>query len=417
MATGPILASNRGRINVPSGPFLDERGNITPAWRIWLLNPNVQSLQAAAPLEPYSGGLGVSTTPAIGQLPVATSTGVYTPSAFTSLPLFTSTSPGLAPASGGGTVNFLRADGTYASPVAGSPTQVQYNSSGTFAASPLFTYTASTNVLGVGNITGTALAMQIQPKAPTVLENAGSVSVTARTAALANGNGGGVAISTGNGLGTGTGGPLTLSAGNGPGGGAGGDFTMTAGASTNGTGGAFNVFGGNGSTQGGGVIMFAGPASGAGGTGGAVTFAAGAGGTGGTGGTIQFSTGFAPSGTSGVFQVLVDDGLSPAFTADDDGLGGGARIAFYSATPKTQAAAYTQTYTTAARTVPNATFTNLATTAAVNVSPWGFATQAQADAIATKVNALGADVLLLKQLINSLINDCSATLGVGLNAT
>ena len=115
MAT-EILASNRGRINVPSGPFLDERGNITPAWRIWLLNPNVQSLQAAAPLEPYSGGLGVSTAPVIGQLPVATSTGVYIPSAFTSLPLFTSTSPGLAPASGGGTVNFLRADGTYADP-------------------------------------------------------------------------------------------------------------------------------------------------------------------------------------------------------------------------------------------------------------------------------------------------------------
>jgi hypothetical protein len=33
------------------------------------------------------------------------------------------------------------------------------------------------------------------------------------------------------------------------------------------------------------------------------------------------------------------------------------------------------------------------------------------------VNALAADVLILKQLINSLINDSSTTLGVGLNAT
>ena len=150
MAT-EILASNQGRINIPTGPFLDARGEISTAWRLWLLNPNVQTLQAAAPIEPYSGGLGVSTTPASGQLPVATSTGVYTPTAFSSLPLFSSTTPGLAPASGGniatflradtafavpptftsttpgyspasggGTTNFLRADAVYASPVAGA---------------------------------------------------------------------------------------------------------------------------------------------------------------------------------------------------------------------------------------------------------------------------------------------------------
>jgi GTPase involved in cell partitioning and DNA repair len=92
-------------------------------------------------------------------------------------------------------------------------------------------------------------------------------------------------------------------------------------------------------------------------------------------------------------------------------------MAFFGATPKAQAAAYIKTYSTASRTVPNSTFTNLVTTAATNVAPYGFTTQAQADAIATKVNALQADVLILKQLIVSLINDSSATLGVGLNAT
>jgi len=35
------------------------------------------------------------------------------------LPLFNSSDPGLAPASGGGTTNFLRADGTWAAPAGG----------------------------------------------------------------------------------------------------------------------------------------------------------------------------------------------------------------------------------------------------------------------------------------------------------
>lgn len=53
--------------------------------------------------------------------------------------VFTSGAAGLVPASGGGTVNFLRADGTFAAPPAGSgspggaTTQMQYNSAGAFA--------------------------------------------------------------------------------------------------------------------------------------------------------------------------------------------------------------------------------------------------------------------------------------------
>jgi hypothetical protein len=312
MATGPILASNQGRINVPDGPFLDARGNVSPAWRIWLLNPNVQSLQAAAPLGPYSGGLGVSTTPAIGQLPVATSTGVYVPSAFTSLPLFSSTSPGLAPASGGGTTtflradvsfavpptftsttpgyspasgggvkNFLRADGIYATPAAGTDGQVQYVSNGAFAAN------AGLVTDGAGNLT--------------IASFTGNTATTTISAAAA---------------------------------------------------GLLRLRTGSGST--------------------AVSVA-------GSGATVQ--------------------------------------VGLYGTPPVSQATAYTLTYTTSARTVAAATFANLATTAATNVVPYGFATQAQADAIATKVNALGADVDTLKQVVVALIRDGSASFGLGINAT
>jgi len=346
MATQPIHASDKGRIQIPTGPFLDARGNINPAWQLWLLNPNVQTLDIAAPLDPYSGGLGVSTTPAIGQLPVATSTGVYTPSAFTSLPLFTSTTPGLAPASGGGTVNFLRADGTYASPVAGSTGQVQYNSSGTFAASNLFTYDGA-GLLGVSNITGTALGMTIQPKVPTVLETGLPLALVTPAAAKANTAAADINLTGGAGLGSG----------------AGASVNMTAGASPTGTGGG-------------------------------VTAQTGTGTTAGTG-TFKDSLGNA------------------AFSWDDNGAA--TRLAFYGGTKVIRPAAYTKTYSTASRTVANATAGAVVTTAAT-LAAYGY-TQAQADSIPVAINALRADVDILRQLIVSLINDNSATLGVGLNAT
>jgi len=63
-------------------------------------------------------------------------------------PLFTSTEAGLAPFSGGGTSNFLRADGTWAAPAGGSPggstTHVQYNNAGAFGGSANFTFNGTT---------------------------------------------------------------------------------------------------------------------------------------------------------------------------------------------------------------------------------------------------------------------------------
>jgi hypothetical protein len=69
------------------------------------------------------------------------------------LTLVTSTDAGLAPASGGGTTNFLRADGTFAAPPGGSPggstTQVQFNNAGAFGGDADLTWNSTTNVLGI----------------------------------------------------------------------------------------------------------------------------------------------------------------------------------------------------------------------------------------------------------------------------
>ena len=97
--------------------------------------------------------------------------------------------------------------------------------------------------------------------------------------------------------------------------------------------------------------------------------------------------------------------------------------------------AYTQTYSTAAKTVPNATVAAqsdtvgaaVASTGATAVSPYGY-TEAQANAIVanvntlktdaaahttaiTAINALAADVLALKKVITAIIDD-GQTLGL-----
>lgn len=414
MAT-QILASNQGRINIPTGPFLDARGNISPAWQLWLLNPNVQSLQAAAPLEPYSGGLGVSTTPAIGQLPVATSTGVYVPSSFTSLPLFTSTAPGLTPASGGGTFNYLRADGSWINPVAGSTGQIQYNSGSLLSASALFTYTVGTSTLTLSNIRSSKLGsswdLVIATGSPGVTDTPGNLTISVATPTKANTAGGKLTLSPGAGTGTGAGGDLIVTTANNPTADSGGVNITTGTTGSTKTAGSVSIITGDAGTTTGAIASIGG-ADGATNTGASLSFAAG---TGVTGGVVTFNAG-AGSTTDGNIEFL--DGYGTSYLKLFNAVvGGSASLAFFGSAGATQAAAYTKTYSTASRTVPNATFTNLVTTAATNGVPWGFATQAQADAIATKVNALAADNLILKQLIVSLINDSSASLGVGLNAT
>lgn len=76
-----------------------------------------------------------------------------------------------------------------------------------------FTYDSATNTVTFGNITGSALAMTIQPRAPTVLENAGTLSFVCRNAVKANSDGGGISFTTGNPSGTGLPGAINFFSG------------------------------------------------------------------------------------------------------------------------------------------------------------------------------------------------------------
>ena len=70
-------------------------------------------------------------------------------------------------------------------------------------------------------------------------------------------------------------------------------------------------------------------------------------------------------------------------------------------------ASYTQTYTTASRTVPNATAAAVATTGLVDAVTGNFAydTAAQGDAVAVAINAIIADVDALRKVVTAIIDD------------
>lgn len=303
---------------------------------------------------------------------------------------------------------------------AGSNTQVQFNNGGSFGASANFTYVTGTFTVGPAGATTT-----IETLAPTGATVAGTLRLLGKNASAANGAGGSLQFTGGTALGTGTGGGLSFNTGTGQTGGSLGftaangtvfggsvNFNSGNGDGPTGVGGNFILTAGLGSTtaSGGSFEMTAGAAASSG-AGGNFTLLAGASITG-QGGEVTIVSGFGvPSGS---IYLSADSGTVIQVTQDATPT---LQLGFFGTTPVAQAAAYTKTYATASRTIPVATFTNLVTTAATNVAPYGFTTAAQADAIATKVNALAADVLILKQLIVSLVNDSSTTLGVGLNAT
>lgn len=82
--------------------------------------------------------------------------------------------------------------------------------------------------------------------------------------------------------------------------------------------------------------------------------------------------------------------------------------AAWGATPIVQPTAFTQTYATASKTHANVTSSAVATTGAVNITPYGYTTAAQADAIPVAINAVAADLLNLKQVVNAIIDDGQA---------
>jgi len=99
---------------------------------------NVNTLTIAAGAVTLAKQADVATARIMGRITAATGvqeslTGTQ---ATTLLDLFTSGLQGLVPGSGGGTANFMRADGTWAAPTAGaggSTTQVQFNNAGALA--------------------------------------------------------------------------------------------------------------------------------------------------------------------------------------------------------------------------------------------------------------------------------------------
>lgn len=95
------------------------------------------------------------------------------------------------------------------------------------------------------------------------------------------------------------------------------------------------------------------------------------------------------------------------------------QLGFFSATPATRPAAYTQTYSAASRTHPNATATTLTHTAVGGTADGTLidCTSSYSEAaveenfkeLATSVNLLIADVASLKQVVNQIIDDLETT--------
>jgi hypothetical protein len=175
---------------------------------------------------------------------------------------------------------FCTAPASYLAP-SGATTQIPYSNGNTYSAASTFTYTSGTNTLSVGNITGSALAMTIQPLAPAVTDTAGLLTISTRNSAKANSPGGSMTIKTGLGLGTGPGGSLSILTGTG------GNVSITSGydvsmTSGNGTslGGTFSFTAGNATAIngiGGSFLLQGGSATASGGIGGDFTFLPGSG--------------------------------------------------------------------------------------------------------------------------------------------
>lgn len=120
------------------------------------------------------------------------------------LPLFDDVDQGLVPGSGGGTTNFLRADGNWAAPggggggtPAGANTQVQYNNAGAFGAEAAFTYNASTNTLTADNHLAAAGGLASAPTYSFIGDtNTGIYQVAADTVGITTGGTAKLIVST-----------------------------------------------------------------------------------------------------------------------------------------------------------------------------------------------------------------------------
>lgn len=68
------------------------------------------------------------------------------------------------------------------------------------------------------------------------------------------------------------------------------------------------------------------------------------------------------------------------------------------------ATTFTKTFNTPSTTIAAATAAAVATTASTTTTPYGYSTQAQADAIPVAINALEADVAALRELAVGIVD-------------
>ena len=160
--------------------------------------------------------------------------------------IFTTSAPGIVPATSSITGKFLRDDGTWATASGGggtpggADTNIQYNNAGAFGGSGTFTWTNSIGSLNLNGstITNSGITGVVSSTA------AGYTIKSGRNSATSNGQTLTIAGQDG-GAGLGNGGTLVLSGGASPGGDIGGDVQINAGFSTGGTSGKFQVTTGN----------------------------------------------------------------------------------------------------------------------------------------------------------------------------
>lgn len=303
---------------------------------------------------------GVTSVSATAPIQTSGSTGAITLSAA----LFGTSNSGVVPASGGGTTNYLRADGTWAAPpgtgissitgtapitasttsgattvgftVPGSTTQFIWNNGGVLAGSAILAETGTNQISFGTGVTGTTTTLTMP--APAATSNGatlfmlgapggatsgaggglsfrggaptsgagGSVSFYGGNGAGTLGNGGQLTFQSGTGLGAGAaGGPMLFQCGNGPNSGAGGNgggLTIAAGGGY----GAGNFGGTFNATAGAGLL---------GANAGSLVFAGGSSTAAGSGGAVSFTSGSSVSGTAGSIYFFVGGGGTP-YTTD-----------------------------------------------------------------------------------------------------
>lgn len=121
----------------------------------------------------------------------------------------------------------------------------------------------------------------------------------------------------------------------------------------------------------------------------------------------QIATGSAAGDAAAAHSVsarrfYIGVGTPTEIIVDNDKLG------FLNTTPVARPSAYTQTYATASRIHAARAAAAVATTAATNVTPWGYSTQAQADAIRAELNDVIIDQQNTAQVLNQLLDDLQA---------